>query len=163
MATPDRKSSDPVLVAAVATSATQKDAAEKASCSTRTVRRRMSDPAFRREVELRRQEQSDRIVDRFVGKSDAAAEVVLELMDSSKNDNIRLRAASFALGFVGGPSPHPAVRAIDSKRKIEPAELQHWIREIIEIATRYIPLTDYDDFVLALYSLVETRGSRPPR
>lgn len=81
-----------MLVAALAAGCTYEAAAEQASVSERTVRRRLDDPAFRKQVDDARAEILGRAVARLTSASVRAVET-LEALLGSEMDFARLSAA----------------------------------------------------------------------
>lgn len=81
-----------MLVAALAAGATHKDAADQAGVSERTVRRRLDDPAFRRQVDDARAEMLTQAVAMLTHASVKAVRTLEELL-ASPIDFARLAAA----------------------------------------------------------------------
>ena len=90
---------DEVLVAALATGATQTEAARMAGMSERTVRRRLDEPAFADRVAAERRAVATRTAARITALASRDAVAVLrELMvDANVAPSVRLRAALGAL------------------------------------------------------------------
>jgi hypothetical protein len=87
-----RSAGDGVLIAALAAGATQEDAAAQAGVSERTVRRRLDDPGFSRQVSAARAEMVARAVAQLAAASTEAVETLRGLLGSPL-DFARLAAA----------------------------------------------------------------------
>src|SRR4051794_13806007 len=87
-----RSGGDAVLIAALAGGATYDDAARQANVSERTVRRRLGEPAFKRQVDDARAEMLAQAVARLTSASTAAVETLRALLNSEL-DFARLAAA----------------------------------------------------------------------
>src|SRR3954464_8575927 len=87
-----RSGGDVVLVAALAGGATYEDAAKQAGVSERTVRRRLDDPAFKRQVDEARAEILSQATARLTGAALDAVEALRGLL-GSELDFARLGAA----------------------------------------------------------------------
>jgi hypothetical protein len=92
-----RSRADAALVAALIGGATLDEAADAANVSRRTVARRLTDPAFRGELEALRREALARAADRLAGLATAALETLEELLGAGNPPAIRLGAARAVL------------------------------------------------------------------
>src|SRR3954464_15182527 len=88
-----RSGGDVVLVAALAGGATYEDAAKRAGVSERTVRRRLDDPAFKRQVDEARAEMLSQATARLTSAALDAVEALRGLCWGSDLDFARLAAA----------------------------------------------------------------------
>ena len=90
----DPKRRDRLLAAAIAAGATHADAARTASCSRKTVVRRLRDPAFRRQIEEARREILDRIAGKTTEAAEAGVAVLKEIaLDGDGPRSVRVSAA----------------------------------------------------------------------
>jgi hypothetical protein len=95
-----RRDADDVLSLALATGLPIAKAAERAKISTRTVRRRLSDAAFRNRVHELRSELIQSAVGRLAGLGRRAANELNRLIKSSRSDQVRLGAARAVLQYL---------------------------------------------------------------
>jgi HPt (histidine-containing phosphotransfer) domain-containing protein len=98
-----RAAQDEVLVAALAAGRTYEAAGQLAGISGRTVARRMTDPAFARQVAARRDEQVHTLAGLLSSLSAAAVAAVASCLDDEDPKN-RLAAAKLILDH--GPKLH---------------------------------------------------------
>jgi F420-0:gamma-glutamyl ligase len=87
-----RLEKDSTLAMALASGESVGAAAEQAGVTDRTVRRKLSDPEFRRQVADLRGELMSRALDRMTDNMTRAADVLAGLLDE-QNPAVRLRAA----------------------------------------------------------------------
>jgi hypothetical protein len=92
MAVSGRSGGEGALIAALAAGAAYADAAKHAGVSERTVRRRLDDPAFKREVGAARDAMVSQAVARLSAATTAAVDALRALLDSPL-DFARLAAA----------------------------------------------------------------------
>ena len=92
-----RTGADAVLVAALAAGSTAAEAAQIAGVSERTVVRRLSDPDFRRCVEVARSEIVERAVIMVSGGAIMATQTLFDLMRPEVPPSVRLNAAKAVL------------------------------------------------------------------
>lgn len=93
-----RRKGDATLLAALAAGQSYEDAAEAAGVSKRTARRRMTEPAFRAEVDALRSDMLARAVGRMAGLVDEAAETLRDVMrDPDAPAGARVSAARAVL------------------------------------------------------------------
>ena len=92
MSVSGRSGGDAVLVAALAAGCTYEDAARQAGVSERTVRRRLDDPGFRKQVDAARGEMISRAVAQLSAAATEAVGTLRELL-ASELDFARLGAA----------------------------------------------------------------------
>jgi hypothetical protein len=88
-----------VLVSALARGTRYAAAGEAAGVSERTVRRRMSEPAFAAEVAQRRTQYVNTVTGTLLAGADRAVAVLLNALDSGDSAE-QLRAAQLTLGLV---------------------------------------------------------------
>ena len=93
MAGGDRHRADAALVAAIASGATVADAASLAGVSERTVRRRLSNPAFCGELSRARSAMLESTIGILADASTEAARTLRGLLAANVAPNVRLRAA----------------------------------------------------------------------
>lgn len=93
------KKIDGPLIAALAAGCTASKAAQKAGCSTRTVARRLADPAFRAEVKAASREIVTRATARLAASSTRAADTLRRLL-GSKDERVRLSAVRWTLRLL---------------------------------------------------------------
>lgn len=96
MALSKREQEDEILVEALAVGRTYAEAGRLADVSERTVRRRMSDPAFARIVSVRRGEHVGVVTGHLVSAGEDAVRVLLECLTDS-NAAVRIRSAHLLL------------------------------------------------------------------
>jgi len=89
-----RGGGDGALVEALLQGHTQQEAAKRAHCSVRTVRRRLEDPAFRQLLAAGRREGLSRAVHLLAFAAGAAAQTLVDLCLHAEAENVRLGAAS---------------------------------------------------------------------
>jgi hypothetical protein len=111
-----RLNNDSKLAVALACGESTVDAANQVGVSDRTVRRKMADPEFRRQVAELRAELMSRALDRIANSMTRAAEVLDKLLDSDK-DFVQLRAARSLL--VLGQRLRDSVDLNDRMRQVE--------------------------------------------
>lgn len=87
-----RTNADHLVVAALAAGRTMHEAAEGAGVSSRTVARRLADPAFRQRVQTLRTEMVAEALGRMVAGMSKSADVLCELLQAD-SEAIRLGAA----------------------------------------------------------------------
>jgi DNA-binding LacI/PurR family transcriptional regulator len=124
MAARGRSAADAVLVAALASGATQREAAEQAGVSERTVRRRLDDDDFRSAVEEARREMVAQAVAHLSGTATDAAKTLRALL-KARSEHARLGAARAVLDYL---RQHRA--EVEVEERI--AELERRAREIEE-------------------------------
>ena len=100
MAGGDRHRADTALVAAIASGATVADAARLAGVSERTVRRRLSDPAFRAELSRAHSAMLESTIGTLAEASTEAARTLRTLLAPSVAPSVRLRAAVAVIDFT---------------------------------------------------------------
>ena len=88
-----------VILTALAIGATHAEAAALASVSTKSVQRRLGDPAFAAELARRRAVRLDDVTGRLTGLATTALDVIADLMESG-SPVVRLRAAEQALQWL---------------------------------------------------------------
>jgi hypothetical protein len=93
MARYDKKKADHLILAALACGATMDQAGAKAGVSGRTVRRRLSQPGFRRKLNKFRSEMQLRTADQLSAASTEAVRTLVQLLNSASPPNTRLGAA----------------------------------------------------------------------
>jgi hypothetical protein len=152
-----RHASDLLIVAALARGATQAEAAKAANVGVRTVRRRMQEPAFRRQVDLARRELVDMAHGIAADALAGAMHVVLDILHSSSNDSHRLSAARTVFSIADGPRADPAARAALGAITIQPLELRTWVHEFFELGLDFVKPEDQDRFRAAAIDLAEGR------
>lgn len=91
-------------------------AARRSGCCERTVRRRLTDPAFRARIEAVRCEVSRRVVDRLTDAATRAVRVLRRLLSSS-SERVQLGAATAILSAV-----RPAVETMELRQRVEDLE-----------------------------------------
>ena len=84
---------DEILIRHLVASRTHEEAAAAANCSSKTVQRRLADPEFSAELGRRRALHVAALTARVSVAEDRAVDVVLEVMETGKDDH-RLRAAA---------------------------------------------------------------------
>ncbi len=90
----DTSAKDVIIAAALAGGSTHASAARAAGVSERTVRRRLSEPSFQRELTRARDELVSHISDRLTGLTSVAVDALNELVLSADTPPaVRLRAA----------------------------------------------------------------------
>jgi hypothetical protein len=89
---------DDVIVAALASGSSYADAANLAGVSTRTVARRMADPAFAGEVVERRRQHFGVIADSLLAGAPDAVAVIRDVMMNAERPADQLKAAVILLG-----------------------------------------------------------------
>lgn len=94
-----RSSADSLLIAALASGATQREAADRAGVSERTVRRRLSDPEFCAAVEHARREMVAQAVAHLSGTATEAARTLRALL-RARSEHARLGAARAVLDYL---------------------------------------------------------------
>jgi hypothetical protein len=94
-----------LLVAALATGKSYREAAEAAHVSVRTVERRMAEQEFRGEVARARESLVERALARAADSMGDAITTLQTLMHASESDSVKLRAARTILEFGGGRHP----------------------------------------------------------
>ena len=92
-----RSGADTVLIGALAAGSTAAEAARSAGISLRTVRRRLSDPAFVGQIDEAKADLLGQVLDRISGAAVAAVETLMNLMDPSTPSATRLGAARAVL------------------------------------------------------------------
>jgi hypothetical protein len=88
-----RRAANETLIAALASGATQEEAAAVAGVTARTVRRRLGQPEFAERVRAERSVLVTRTAGRLIGLADVAVEALGDLLRPEISDSIRLRAA----------------------------------------------------------------------
>ena len=88
-----RKKAEEKLVLTLACGATAESAARECGVSARTVRRRLSDPSFRQQLQMLRADMLQRIAGALVAATSEAMRTLLELMKPAVANNTRLGAA----------------------------------------------------------------------
>jgi hypothetical protein len=91
-----RKHADELLALLVATGSTTEEAAGRAGVSSRTVRRRLEDPAFLADVARLRGQMTSQALGRLTDAMTAAADVLRDLLDADR-ESVRLGAARSVL------------------------------------------------------------------
>ncbi len=93
-----REHQDEILIVALAAGRSDEEAAALADCSARTVRRRRrEEPAFARQVSIRRADQVAALTGRLLTHSHRAVEAIAAALDDD-DPRIRLQAARLLLG-----------------------------------------------------------------
>ena len=87
---------DLILIEALAAGQTHQQAAEHAGCSSKTVQRRLRDPAFTHALRERHAERLDQLATGLEASATIALEALNELMQS-ENEQIRMSAVRLAL------------------------------------------------------------------
>lgn len=142
-----RRDIDDLLVAALASGRSYREAGAAAGVSERTVRRRMADPGFRGKVVELRGAEIDRIRGLILREAPAAVAALSDLAAHAESESARLGAAKavLALGL-----PRLGDFALDS---IRPIEFGKVISEILELSMERIPADDHEAFILAVRGL----------
>ncbi len=91
-----REAQDALILASLVAGFSYAEAAQEAGVSARTVRRRMSEASFAREVSRRRGERVHALAGRLLDASHGAVEVLRASL-TSPDDGVRLRAAILIL------------------------------------------------------------------
>src|SRR5450631_3539214 len=91
-----RRDRDEIIIATLAAGGGYEEAARLAPTSTRTVRRRMSDPSFAAAVSVRRGERVAAVTGGLIGEAERALAVVTASLDS-ESEQVRLKAAEMIL------------------------------------------------------------------
>ena len=91
-----RQDQDEIVIDALARGLSYGRAGELAGVSPRTVRRRMADEAFAREVRTRRTERVSAVTGQLVTASEEAVGVLMQCLGAEK-DGVRIRAATLLL------------------------------------------------------------------
>lgn len=99
MAAPDRQDADSLLAAALAAGHNQRDAGKLARVSERTVRRRLENEEFRRQVADMRRELVDGATGRLAQAMSGAVEVLVTLAESAQSEAARVSAARAVVEF----------------------------------------------------------------
>jgi len=112
----DRSGADSALIAALASGLPVQDAATGAHVSERTARRRLEDPAFRRQVAAARAAVLEQAIGRLVDATTEAADSLRSLL-TAESESVRLAAAKSILdqGFRG-------VELLDLAERVEQLE-----------------------------------------
>jgi hypothetical protein len=122
-----RHDADPIIAAAIASGATQADAAREADVSLRTVTRRVGDPSFCAQIADIRARSFERVVDALLASAATAITTLVELLEPNQPPAVRLNAARTVLSAtlqyrstaeVPGKNAPPAVgEDLESKRR----------------------------------------------
>jgi hypothetical protein len=88
-----KRTKDETAILALACGATVEKAAQQAQQSKRTLYRRLAQPAFRRQVQAARAEMLQRSAGTATAATPAALKTLLELLNGSTRDAVRLGAA----------------------------------------------------------------------
>ena len=88
-----KRTKDETAILALACGATVEKAAQQAKQSKRTLYRRLAQPAFRRQVQAARAEMLQRSAGTATAATPAALKTLLELLNGSTRDAVRLGAA----------------------------------------------------------------------
>ena len=99
MAGGDRSNADHLIVAALAAGTTNQEAATAAGVGERTVRRRLEDPSFRRQVSDARSALLEQAVSRMAGATTEAADTLRSLL-KAESENVRHAAAKTLLDLT---------------------------------------------------------------
>ena len=91
-----RQDQDEIIIDALARGLTYSQAGELAGASPRTVRRRMTDESFAREVRTRRTERVSAVTGQLVTASEEAVGVLMQCL-GAEEDGVRIRAATLLL------------------------------------------------------------------
>jgi hypothetical protein len=91
-----REHQDEILIVALAAGRSDEEAAALADCSAQTVRRRREEPAFARQVSIRRADQVAALTGRLLTHSHRAVEAIAAALDDD-DPRIRLQAARLLL------------------------------------------------------------------
>ena len=91
-----RQDQDEIIIDALARGLSYSQAGELAGASARTVRRRMTDEAFAREVRTRRTERVSAVTGQLVTGSEEAVGVLMQCL-GAEEDGVRIRAATLLL------------------------------------------------------------------
>lgn len=100
MARNGRKNADSVLIAALASGKTQREAADIAGVSMRTLARRQAEPGFRQQVLEARAAMIERATGKLAKATTRAADALLDLLDD-ESATVRLSAARALLDYAG--------------------------------------------------------------
>ena len=92
--------SDETLVAALVTSPTRKEAAEKAGCDKSTLTRRMADPDFAELVKEAKKTYLRTYLSGAVSRQEMAIDTLIDIIENNPNDALRLRAADVLLKSI---------------------------------------------------------------
>ena len=95
-----RTRADETLVVALAEGCTQRDAAQAARMSERTVRRRLDDPAFRQRITAARTERYQNAIAVTTHNADVAVATIVRIATEGQSESNRLRAAQLLLGLA---------------------------------------------------------------
>lgn len=94
-----RTRSDEAIVIALARTQTQRQAAETAGVSERTVRRRLNDACFRERVVSARAQLFDTAMASASAQAEDAVTAIVEILHNGERETNRLRAAQLLLGI----------------------------------------------------------------
>jgi hypothetical protein len=118
-----KKNTDALLLP-LAAGASPAEAARQASCSERTVRRRLQEPGFRARVDAMRAELIGNAVGRLAVIGTLAADTLHRLLGSS-DEKIKLGAARAALGFMLQSRDYEVLAADVAKLKEQVEKAHH--------------------------------------
>ena len=109
---------DEALLLALAAGAGVSQAARRAGCSERTVRRRLLDSSFRARVSAQRGELVQAAVGRLATLGTVAADELYRLIQNGANDSVKLGAARAVLGYMlAGHSNETLARQVEELRQ----------------------------------------------
>jgi hypothetical protein len=111
----DRRNADAVLIASLASGHTFESAAHAAGVSPRTVRRRMDDESFTRELENAGAKIVQIAIGRAVAAAGAAVDVIATLMREAESEAVRLRAACSLLDLLAEVGSDPVKAAFQGR------------------------------------------------
>jgi hypothetical protein len=124
---------DEILVAALAAGMSYREAGAKAGLSERTVRRRMSESAFRERVAEQGQEYAEQVRGLLLNGGPAAANTVAKLAIGAESESVRLGAARVLLGHVAGRQGSFFDESISDR------DVVMLLNKVIETALRFVP------------------------
>jgi hypothetical protein len=113
----DRSNADHLIVAALAAGTTNQEAATAAGVGERTVRRRLDDPAFRRQVSEARAALLEQAIGRMAGATTEAADT-LRLLLNAESEHVRHAAAKTLLELAS-----KGIELLDLAERIAALEL----------------------------------------
>src|SRR4051812_18893091 len=131
---------DEILVAALAAGMSYREAGAKAGLSERTVRRRMSESAFRERVVEQGHERAEQVRGLLLNAAPAAAMTIAKLAAEAESEPVRLAAARVTLGHVAGRQGSFFDESISFR------DVGMLLNKIIETALRFVPDEDAEIF-----------------
>ena len=138
---------DDLLVAALASGRSYREAGAAAGISERTVRRRMADPAFRGKVVELRGAEIDRTRGLILREAPAAVATLSRLAAGAESETVRLAAAKAILGLS---LPRLGDFGVDS---MSCDEVRKLFAEIVDVSMDWVPNDDHEAFIRAVRGL----------